>query len=388
VPRAEDPETLALLSAFLDGELSAAQEQDLIQQLEQRPELQDALDILAADIALTQRALADDAASLDGDVLATVLAALPAADVPATADGAFALASLVVDGEASAAQGARLNTLIDTDDAAAQGALETLAFVDATRVAAAAPSAAVAVAATLERIPAHVQARIERTERGYALAAAAVDAELSPAEADELVGLVGADVDLLGVLEGTMAGHAADVAIAEAVVAFSSSSVVARLGERAGNAALQVIAADAARAVAAPAATVSVPAAPSVFASFWQGLRAVVTQGLVPLGAAGAVAIMFIAIGNRVPDVAGADRGDRLAAARTALIEALEPLALAQNRALDIDDLPVIGDNDADVEAIDATGTTIVFQTPASNITVIWLAELEESGDVAGEQGT
>jgi hypothetical protein len=49
---------------------------------------------------------------------------------------------------------------------------------------------------------------------------------------------------------------------------------------------------------------------------------------------------------------------------------------------------PLLSDNSADVEAIDATGTTMVFQTAESNITVIWLAGLDDDVVDAGEQGT
>ena len=48
--------------------------------------------------------------------------------------------------------------------------------------------------------------------------------------------------------------------------------------------------------------------------------------------------------------------------------------------------LPVIADNGADVETLDAAGTTMVFQTAESNITVIWVAGLDD--DSAEEQGT
>ena len=68
---------------------------------------------------------------------------------------------------------------------------------------------------------------------------------------------------------------------------------------------------------------------------------------------------------------------------------ALGPVVLAQNTTLaSAEPMPVLGDNDADVEAIDATGTTMVFQTAESNITVIWVAGLDEDGPDSGEQGT
>ena len=84
--------------------------------------------------------------------------------------------------------------------------------------------------------------------------------------------------------------------------------------------------------------------------------------------------------------MAGPEGGGRLAEMQRALYDALEPIVLAHNNVGAEQDLPVIADNTADVEAIDATGTTMVFETAASNITVIWVAGLDE--DERGEQGT
>lgn len=379
MPGPNDADTLALLSAFLDGELGACEEQELLKRLDQDPALQDALDALAGQIALTHRVVAGVEA--DGDLLGGVLAGLPA-DAVAGPEGAVVLSQLVSDGEADHAQAARLDALCDAE---ADAVTDTLSFVDATRAVVDAPGAA--VAARLARLPDLVAARVEQTERGWSLCAAAADGALTASEADELVTLVGADADLLEAMQATVAARVheagADRAIGDALAAFAMSPQVARLAERAGTAALQAIAATAAQDARA-AAPRPVLVTPSV--SLWARVRLVFSQGFVPLAAASAAAVAFVAIGTGAPQVAGPDGGGRLAEMQRALYDALEPVVLAHNNVGAEQDLPVIADNTADVEAIDATGTTMVFETAASNITVIWVAGLDE--DERGEQGT
>ena len=397
MPTFDDPDTLALLSAFLDGELSAVEERALVTRLEQEPALQDALDALAEQLSLTHRGIDALADHLDGDLLGAVLAGLPADAVPATAEGADVLANLLADGESSATQDARLDAFFADDDNAVvtAAASDALAFIDASRIAANAPGDA--VSAALARLPELVLARVERTERGYALAAAAADAALSAAETDELIQLVGADTDFLGLLHATV--HAridadgADRAVSEALGAVALSPAVQRLAERAGAAAMQVIAADAARAATVTTtSTTTVSTTTTVSAgsmSVWTRIRTVFSQGFLPLAAASAAAVAFVVIGSVTPDVVSTGPVSQLAEVRRALLEVLEPVVLSHNAMLpNAEALPVLSDNSADVEAIDATGTTMVFQTAESNITVIWLAGLDEDVVDDGEQGT
>jgi len=379
VPGPIDADTLALLSAFLDGELGVAEEQALLKRLDQEPDLQDALDALAGQIALTHRVISGIEA--DGDLLGGVLAGLPA-DAVDGSEGAAVLSQLLADGDASAAQAARLDVLCGSE---ADAVTDTLSFVDATRAVVDAPGGA--VAARLAHLPDLIGARVERTERSRALAAAAADGALSANETDELISLVGADVDVLDTLQQGIAARVhvagADRAVGEALQAFSTSPQVARLAERAGAAALQAIAATAENDARAAAPR---PAATTTSVSLWARVRLVFTQGFVPLADASAAAVAFFAIGSGEPQVAGPEGGGRLAEVQRALYEALEPVVLAHNNVAAEDELPVIADNTADVEAIDATGTTMVFETAASNITVIWVAGLDE--DERGEQGT
>jgi len=377
-----DADTLALLSAFLDGELGAAEERDLLRRLEQEPALQDALDALASQLAATHRVIHGDEA--DGDILGGVLAGLPA-DAVDGPEGAAVLSFLVADGEGDADQTTRLDALCDAE---ADAITDSLSFVDATRAVGAAPGEAVAT--RLQRLPDLIGARIAATEQAFALSAAAADGALDDADERELLALIGSDAGLLDTLQDAVAARVdaagADRSIGEALAAFSASPQVARLAERAGAAALQAIAAEQENARRAARPTV-VTTTTTTTVSMWARVRQVFSQGFVPLAAAGAAAAAFFVIGTGEPQVATPDGGGHLAEVQRSLMAALEPVILATGlQATDGAELPVIDDNTADVEAIDATGTTMVFETAASNITVIWVAGLDD--EEPGEQGT
>jgi hypothetical protein len=386
-------ETMALLSAFLDGELDAVAERDLLRRLEQEPGLSDALDALADTIASAQRALHHDRD--DVDVLAAVLAQLPADELD-SAEAAESLAWLVADGEATAAQTARLDTLLNQHP---DETTEALVDLQATQAVLAAPAQHDAIQAVLARVPDHVGARVARTERAWSLAAGAADGALDAAEIEELAGLCGGDADLLSTFELAVAARTpggADHAFAEAMLAFAASPEVERLAARAGAAALQVIAAEAAQTSHAQAKQQTVR--PAVEApSLWARVRGLFGNGLVPaLAATAAVVGVVVSRDEPVaqPDgpvtVATADTPSRTRDELTkSIVDALGPVALATNTALpDAEELPVLADNGADVESIDAAGNTVVFQTAESNITVIWVAGLDEDSGAPQEQGT
>jgi hypothetical protein len=398
-------ETMALFSAFLDGELDAVAERDLLRRLEQEPGLSDALDALADTIARAQRALHNDRD--DVDILAAVLAQLPADDL-ASAEAAETLTWLVADGEATVLQAARLDTLLNQYP---EKMAEALVHVHATQAVLAAPAQHDAVQAELARVPDHVGARVARTERAWSLAAGAADGALEAAEVEELAGLCGGDGELLAAFEGAVAARqpgGADHAAAEALLAFAESEEVHRCADRAGAAALQVIAAEAAQTTQATPAQVnpSGRADPVLAPSVWARLRGVFGGGWVPALAATA-AVLGVVVFRDDPTVqpeqpvpvatadTDTDTDTDTGATRTrdeltkSFVDALGPVALASNTALpDAEDLPVLADNGADVESIDAAGNTVVFQTAESNITVIWVAGLNEDSTAAQEQGT
>lgn len=417
---------LALLSAFLDGELSASDEERLLDTLSQRPDLQDALDALAQQVAgsISHNLYgspvygsdgSDDALAgfdVGGLIAARVMAELDPTALPADIEAAETLAQLAWDGASTPAQDRRLDQLLETPSSQQQGLADAVAsFVAAADVARAATSVddAPAFAAALQSMPEHVLARVERTERGWALSAAAVDGELAVVEASELVGLCGADDGIFDELSFQVQhGAPAMRHLGEALRAAADSPQMMRFAERAGAAALQAITAntvneaaaaraDAARATKAANAstttttTTESEAAPSLverlrgFFSPSSGMRAFGSF----LGATAALfAFVIISRGGETttPETPKPTPAGTLAAVQQAFIDAGEPLVLADNHSVPTAELAVIGDNTADVETIDATGTTMVFSTAESNITVIWVAGLDDETDK--EQGT
>ncbi|HEY1098578.1 MAG TPA: hypothetical protein VGF99_06605, partial [Myxococcota bacterium] len=254
----------------------------------------------------------------------------------------------------------------------------------------------------------HVGVQVARFERGQALAAGAADGALNAAETEELAGLCGGDADIAAVVEHAIAARLApagvDRGIGEVLAAFASSAEVERLAARAGAAALQAIAAEAAQSTpvekaVAPRAERAAAAANSDVEQpgLWSRLKGAFGNGFIPLVGAAAAAVAFVVVDTKEPvtpttvavvDSAGeAERAATLAASRDALLASLDTVAMAHDTIVpDAAALPVIADNDADVESIDAAGNTVVFQTAESNITVIWVAGLDD--EPAEEQGT
>jgi hypothetical protein len=381
-----DEDTLVSLSAFLDGELDVAQEQALLARLEREPALADALEALARLQQATHRVMnggwpTDD---VDADVLEAVFAALPA-EAATGAVGAAVLAALVADHEATQAQAERLDALAATTEAAA--VVETLATIEATRAIAARPGAACSPA--LAHVREEVASQVAQIERVRALAAAAADGALDDAEATELWSLVHGDDALVQIVVDAVAARVGeagpDRAVGEALRAFAEAPVVVSLAARAGSAAVQAIAAGSLAATTQPTrATAPSTAAPW---SWWGAVRQAFAGGFVPVFGAAAAAVAFFVLGGDAPATPDEARLARLHEAQGAFMEVLEPIALASGMGSETTSLPVLPENAADVQAIDAAGTTMVFETEASHITVIWVAGLDED-DVAGEQGT
>ena len=380
--RPPDSDELALLSAFLDGELSSADEAALLQKLAQHPAQQDALDDLADQIVSTQRLLhpgVDDADDFSADIAARVMAEIdPDAlgSFPGAASSAVEhLSHLAVDGACTPAQAARLDALLDDPQHAAT-ATAFVAAVDVTR-AAVHVDAVPAVARSLQTLPDHVLAKVERTERAWALSAGAVDGQLSAAEENELAGLCGADASLLHELQvqARDSGH-----VAEALRAAADSPAFLRLAERAGAAALQAITAT--QLQEAKTTTTTTKAAPL---SLLARLRAALGQGFAPLVGTSVAALAFVVIGKSEPQTTTDPDPGAFAELQKQFIDVVSPVVLAGNRTVPTKELALLGDNAAEVQALDATSTTMVFSTAESNITIIWVAGL---GDDDEEQGT
>ena len=107
-----------------------------------------------------------------------------------------------------------------------------------------------------------------------------------------------------------------------------------------------------------------------LFARLWRAFA----PARVPLAFAAAAAAFFFVVGGPAPVEHPTDG----VATRDELVRELAPQVLAEGPAPG--DLPLLADNSADVEAIDATNTTVVFSTDSSNITVIWVASDDEQG--------
>lgn len=381
-----DRETLLMmLSAYLDGELAGEEEALVLDALSQDAELLEAFEAMSA-----ARLDAGSALGLSDDeseaLTAAVMAETNQAEVPATTAGAMFLASLGVDDALDGPGRARLDEILQKP-ASRETAPVVAGFVfsvEATQVAAQAVAETPSVRAALRALPDHVDARLAAAERVGVLASAAGDDALTPAENDELAALLGGlrgDPDgLLGIVADVWAKER----VGEALRASSRSPAVSRLAARAGAAALQVIEAEnlqrtaAAHTGSAARDNAPAPPAPSWLARLW-GAMAVARA---PLALAGAAAAVFFLL----RDPAG--RGDETAVARRheseqALFQALAQNVLVEEPLPASVDLPLLADNSADVEAIDATDTTVVFSTESSNITIIWLASDDDA-----EQGT
>ena len=390
VNRSPDDLEMALLSAFLDGELSPKDEASLLATLAQRPDLQDALDDLADQIAAAQTAFRneDESSSL---ISARVMAELDPAALPADRDAAETLASLAKDGASTAAQARRLDEMVGNDARLADAVASFIAAADVSRAAVAVDDQA-DVLRSLATLPDHVLARVERTERGWALSMGAIDGQLNAAETNELAGLCGADDDLFASLYFQMQHglHAG-----EALRAAADSPAFLQYAEKAGAAALQAIAALQVNEAARPAtaATKTTTTVTRVTTVTWAvRARTWLSQSAAPLFAATAALVAFIVIGKSEPVTTAHPEPGGFASLQQAFVDVVQPLLLADNRAVPNGELAVIVDNAADVEAIDATSTTMVFSTSESNITVIWVAGLEDDDESAGseqkEQGT
>ncbi len=405
-PRSPLPtEDEALLGALLEGELSAADEAVVLDRLQREPALLAHLEALAATVAATQRTLAvDDGATnaLLAGLGDRVLAVVDPTGTPTTGDGAVALASLVSDGEASAAHAARLDHILETTpvvagvdgagivDAVAATLATTLAVRAALDGARAEPPASLLSAGAeqvdaLQASCARVAAGVARTERAWALSAAALDGALTGDERDELASLAGAaDGDVvLDALRTQRDGRF----VGELLSAAADSAAFVALAARAGQSALQVIAAEQAHSAATAARTT--PASSALVhssaraPSWWQGWAALARRALFPLAVGVAAVVAFV--GVRGPS----SSSPPTAALEQAFLDVVGPQLLDRDTtvaAVPVD-LPLLADNAAVVEALDATASTQVFETPESHITVIWVADLGDDAAVQG-QGT
>lgn len=352
-----DRETLLLwISAFFDGELTVAEEQQLFAAMAEDPALE-------AEFLLMERSLGATAE------LSGLADAVMAQVAPEAVSDAAPLLSAYMDDEADDAQRARLLSLT-----AAGPAADALSFLHAAEgvglVLEGVPESA-AVKAALAPLPAAVSARVLQDERAAELLSALADDDVTAAERDELLGLVSA-----GAAPELSFLHLSE-ALSFAVRAPAADPAAAR----AGAAALQALAAEEhqrASAARPAAASVSSP-------SFLERVRAGFGGLFAPLAAAACAAAIFVSLQGG-PGVGGAGADDGAVPtvtppedwARTFLPTLEEDLLAAATA----EDLEVLGDNGGtEVQAIDSgSQVAAVFSTEASSITVIWVPEPTESG--------
>lgn len=355
---------LMMLSAYLDGELSASEEAQVQEALERDPELLLAFEAQSR-ARLPGAALGgDDAAALTASILAAT-----SGEVPATAAGVQQLASLAMDGALDEAGTRQLDRTLAEHPTLAPLAEGLVATTEAVQVAAGAVGEAAAAKRLLQPVPERVERAVAAADRAGALVSGALDGALSADEAAELTAALPGAAELVAPLSA--ARHAG-----EALAAAAGSPVFQKAAQRAGEAALHALAAEAARA----APSTPAPSTPRAVErlGLLARLRRVLGSLTVPLGFAASAAALFFVL--REPGSASSDLAAR-EAAKKALFDALAPTVVADSVDLAAADLPLLADNSADVEAIDATGTTMVFATEQSNITVIWIAD---DGDSQG----
>ncbi|MBI1946337.1 MAG: hypothetical protein HYS27_11600 [Deltaproteobacteria bacterium] len=357
---------LMKISAYLDGELSAEDERLVLDALSRDAELLSAFEAMSAARLPGATLGADDAETLTASVLAATGHA-----APATAGGAAQLASLAMDDALDEAGMRRLELVLHERPALAGGVLGLLAAAEAVQVAGRAAAELPASAVALRERSQHVIDAVAADERLGTLVSGAFDGELTTTENTELTAGLARAADAVASLRAArFAG--------EALAAASHSAPFLVAASKAGEAALHVVAAEQARAAAGGPAALHETARPEARPGLLARLRHALGGLSAPLAFAATAATIFFVL--REPGSASSDLAAR-EAAKKALFDALAPAVIADS--LDLasaaGELPLLADNAADVEAIDATSTTMVFATEQSNITVIWVADLDDS---------
>lgn len=372
---------LMMLSAYLDGELPASDEALVLDALSQDPELLVAFEAMTAAMTEALRLPELSRAEAD-DVTAGVLAATHPSEVPETVAGALELASLSIDDCLDDRGTARLQLLLEStqEPALAPAIAGFVASVDAVRATTRAPGTAPSVLASLRHVADHVDAIVSADladlaarERAFVLASGALDDELAPAEWAELQAAYAVD-------RGDLVDVAGFAHLGEGLRAASSSPAFLPYAQRAGAAALQALAAVALQSATASSGAPAKAAgtrAVVVTEPLWARVWRAVSSARTPLGFAMAAGALFFVLSGPAPVVAVANAPDR-DAGRRALMTALAATPALTDAPV-TGDLPLLADNSADVEALDATDTTVVFSTEGSNITVIWV-DAEEQG--------
>ncbi len=366
---------LMMLSAYLDGELPADDEPAVLDALSQDPALLQAFEAMSAarlDSPLSPASLTADEAE---DLTASILGATAPAQIPATEAGVLELANLFVDDALDGAGRDHLDTILQHKPALAPALAGFVASTEAVQSAARAVAHIGSVVDGLAALPDQVAAQVAARERLFVLASADIDAALTPAESAELDGLLARHDEA-----GELLALASTAHVGEALRAAVDSPAFAQAAAKAGAAAVQAVEALQSQGLAARGGGADRAMAPAepLLSRLWRAFA----PARAPLAfAAGAAALFFVVRGPSGVSEKGGDTVATREATTDELVRELAPEVLAEApTAVPNTDLPVLADNSADVEAIDATDTTVVFSTESSNITVIWVDADDEQG--------
>ena len=347
-----DRETLlSWMSAFLDGELPAENEAILLEAMEADPALLTCFEELSAAMepAISPRAelSKSDAQTLTRDILLAVAPKALLKNEQSPDASALQWASLASDDALDDASAALLEQACETP----QTAREVAAFVGA--------QAEVGdflarwpeqkeMKASLAPLQARIDAGIQRAEERQMAWSAAMDGELAAQDIPSFTTAAEAREALAFMRNSEAVGATLRMAVADPAA------------QRAGAAALQVIAAHAAQDAEEKAASHASVEPPSAA----QAPRGSGWWRFVPvLGFASAALALTLWSADESPTGSDAHQAEPRVAATDMPTEAWAPLA----------------DNTAQIESLDSgSHVAAVFETDASQITVIWVAEPED----------
>ena len=370
-----DRDTLLLwMSAHLDGELAETEQEILFQSMESDPELLVEFEELAnfASIPETAAAFAHpptasgygpgDQVDFQSALTDSVMFAVEPSAVSDTANGAAHLACLYIDGQLDRAN-SQLEQTMKRSDAAASAVFALATTSEAVSVTLDSTAETAFVKDAVAGLARQVELGIAQDERAAILFSGALDGELNTKEQDELA-----------TLQAASAGpFSLEVAASDFVHASEAAGAVLRasaedpMAKRAGEAALKAIAAYEANARASEKAA---PKAPAV--SFGERLRGWFKPA-IPLVAGAAAVFAFMVLPQGEAPVEPVDK--------PVVIDFAKLLPEVDPTDANIDNLELLDDNTAEVQAIDSgSQVAAVFSTEAHGVTVIWVPEPEESG--------
>ncbi len=394
-----DGETLRMwMSAYLDGELPAADEATLMAAVDADPELAFEFEHMCRFFVADASSAGLSAPDLNPDDSRDLQDAIFAATAPAlvseTPNAAALLASQAHDGELSSDGTDRLRSLT-SQPAAARAAQALLFTAEATQVAVRAPAEDPEALESLAFATGAVMDTVAADERAGITMMAFGDGEASVDELEKVLSIADSDrLSAVHLLPDAMDGIQATL---RSVMSHPAAA-------KAGAAALQAIAAEAA--LASSSATETAPKVAPAPITYFDRLRSALSSLAAPLVIATGAAALFVGVGADFgpprsstktppipsvidPSVAGrlvemrdptANNPVKSAWLQTEMFTAWASELMNDETALrEFDVLEVLADNSAtEVQTLETgAASTMVFSTEASNITVIWVPDAD-----------